>query len=105
MLLVVDLGLLALLAVYGLHRAHLVLVYLRKRDAALPRRLAMSPPLVTVQIPMYNEPRVAARILEEVAALEHPRERLRYAVIRGEPLEAVEVHGDVSPDAINQRRR
>jgi cellulose synthase/poly-beta-1,6-N-acetylglucosamine synthase-like glycosyltransferase len=82
MLLVVDLGLLALLAVYGLHRAHLVVVYLRKRGAAPPRRLATwPPPLVTVQIPMYNEPRVAARILEEVAALDHPRDRLQIQVL------------------------
>jgi cellulose synthase/poly-beta-1,6-N-acetylglucosamine synthase-like glycosyltransferase len=78
MLLVVDLGLLGLLAVYGLHRAQLVMVYLRKRAAAPRRRVAAwPPPLVTVQIPMYNEPRVAARILEEVAALDHPRECLQ----------------------------
>jgi len=98
MLLVVDLGLLAVLAIYGLHRAHLVLVYLRKRGATPPRRLAGSPaPFVTVQIPMYNEPRVAARILEEVAALEHPHDRLQ--------LQALDDSTDETPQIVAAKVR
>lgn len=98
MLLALDLGLLALLAVFGMHRAHLVMVYLKKRGVVPPRRLATwPPPLVTVQIPMYNEPRVAARILEEVAALDHPRDRLQ--------IQALDDSSDETPQIVAAKVR
>jgi len=38
-------------------------------------------PLVTVQLPLYNEPRVVERLLDAAAALDYPRERLRIQVL------------------------
>ncbi|MFL6291470.1 MAG: glycosyl transferase family 2, partial [Thermoanaerobaculia bacterium] len=54
---------LGVLAFYGLHRLALVLVYLRTRRR-MPPRPADPPewPVVTVQLPLYNEMYVAQRL-------------------------------------------
>ena len=38
-------------------------------------------PVVTVQLPLYNEYNVAARVIEAVAALDYPREKLEVQVL------------------------
>jgi cellulose synthase/poly-beta-1,6-N-acetylglucosamine synthase-like glycosyltransferase len=63
---------LAILAVYGVHRFHLV--RLRRRHAAT-RPAALEPeawPSLTVQLPLYNEPNVAARLLDAVSRFDYP---------------------------------
>jgi len=77
---------LSLLAMYGLHRSHLVITCIRHarklrtvKDDVAP--LANDTPLelvpyVTVQLPLYNEATVAARLLEHVSKLDYPREKL-----------------------------
>ena len=73
---------LGVLALYGLHRLALVAVYLRTRG-----RVAPSPadppqwPVVTVQLPLYNEMYVAQRLIEAVCRLEYPRDRLEIQVL------------------------
>ncbi len=83
---------LLLLAMYGLHRSHLVLTCLRHR-----RRLdelkrgqftsgecggeGQEPLHVTVQLPLYNEATVAARLLDHVARLDYPRTHLEIQVL------------------------
>jgi len=78
---------LLLLASYGLHRSHLVLTCLRLRkklqavrelppvasDAELPH--------VTVQLPLFNEATVAVRLLEHVARIDYPRDRLEIQLL------------------------
>jgi cellulose synthase/poly-beta-1,6-N-acetylglucosamine synthase-like glycosyltransferase len=61
---------LGMLAVYSLHRLHLV--RLRRRSPEPERLTAPHYPPLTVQLPLYNEPLVAARLLDAVAALEYP---------------------------------
>lgn len=63
---------LGLLAVYSVHRLHLV--RLRRRCAEPPRLTADRFPKLAVQLPLYNEPRVAARLIEAVKQLEYPGE-------------------------------
>ncbi|MEM9174603.1 MAG: glycosyltransferase [Myxococcota bacterium] len=76
-------ALLAMLSLFGLHR--LVLVFLRSRGASsrpVPKREEpASWPRVTVQIPLYNEPAVARRCIEAVAALDYPVDRLEIQVL------------------------
>ena len=86
-------GVLLALSMYGLHRSHLVVTVLRNQrklralrenmesiDAgAIHGRLDL--PHVTVQLPLYNEATVATRLLDHVAALEWPRERLEIQVL------------------------
>ncbi len=61
---------LSVLAVYSLHRFYLV--RLRRRSPEPPRVTASVFPPLTVQLPLYNEPNVAARLLDAVAAIEYP---------------------------------
>src|SRR5215207_1448850 len=73
---------LTVLAFYGLHRFVLIVGYLRTR-----RKGAVRPPdpaewpVVTVQLPLYNEMYVAARLIDAVCALDYPRDRLEIQVL------------------------
>jgi cellulose synthase/poly-beta-1,6-N-acetylglucosamine synthase-like glycosyltransferase len=73
---------LGVLALYGLHRLVLVSVWWRTR-----RRAPSAPPppavwpRVTVQLPLYNEVYVAERLIDAVAALDYPRDRLEIQVL------------------------
>ncbi|UCG34146.1 MAG: glycosyltransferase [Phycisphaerales bacterium] len=73
---------LGVLCVYGLHRYSLVWLYYRHRSRE-PRLTSCfrELPTVTVQLPMYNEPAVARRIIEAAAALDYPRDRLEIQVL------------------------
>ncbi|MEZ5963273.1 MAG: glycosyltransferase [Planctomycetota bacterium] len=73
------------LAVFGLHRGFLVWLHLRTRRRRADGPAATPPdvelPRVTVQLPLYNEPAVAARLLRAVAALDYPRTRFDVQVL------------------------
>lgn len=82
---------LLLLAMYGLHRSHLVLTCLRLR-AKLRNMHAATPPIaenadpqslphVTIQLPLYNEATVVGRLLSETARMAYPRNRLEIQVL------------------------
>jgi cellulose synthase/poly-beta-1,6-N-acetylglucosamine synthase-like glycosyltransferase/cytochrome c553 len=58
----------------ALHRRH-------RRDPQPPLLLPEPLPLVTVQLPLYNERYVARRLLEAVGAFDYPRERLEIQVL------------------------
>ncbi|HEX4952175.1 MAG TPA: glycosyltransferase [Thermoanaerobaculia bacterium] len=84
--------LLGVLAFYGFHRLILAVVYLRTRQGEvtappLPREW----PLVTVQLPLYNEMYVAKRLIQAVAALDYPRNRLEIQVLDDSTDETLEV--------------
>lgn len=54
----------------------------RRTDAPPPPRPFAGPlPVVTVQVPLFNERFVAARVLRAVAALDYPRDRLEVQVL------------------------
>jgi cellulose synthase/poly-beta-1,6-N-acetylglucosamine synthase-like glycosyltransferase len=84
---------LLVLAMYGLHRSHLVLTVLRHRRKARDLEKGIPAlsvagigerdelPYVTIQLPLYNEATVAVRLLEHVAAIEWPRSRLEIQVL------------------------
>jgi cellulose synthase/poly-beta-1,6-N-acetylglucosamine synthase-like glycosyltransferase len=73
---------LIVLAVYGWHRYYLVYIYMRHRDRAPRPGPALSPqPVVTIQLPLYNEMYVADRLITSVAAIDYPRELLEIQVL------------------------
>jgi cellulose synthase/poly-beta-1,6-N-acetylglucosamine synthase-like glycosyltransferase len=79
-LLVAYLGVLGLLAGAGAHR--LWLLHLLRRPA--PRRLRSLPadlPRVTVQLPVYNERHVIARLIDAACSLDWPWDRLEVQVL------------------------
>ena len=73
---------LGILFVYGLHRLLLVALYYRSRS----RLARMSPrpdewPMVTVQLPLFNEQYVANRLIDAVCGFDYPRDRLEIQVL------------------------
>ena len=82
---------LLMLASYGLHRSHLVLTCLRYgkklralREGAPRLPLETDPndlPHVTIQLPIYNEATVVARLLEQTAKMAYPRSKLEIQVL------------------------
>src|SRR3954467_3158630 len=73
---------LIILAVYGWHRYYLVYLYMRHRDREPKPGPALNPlPLVTIQLPLYNEMYVADRLIEAVCAIDYPRELLEIQVL------------------------
>ena len=69
------------LAIYGLHVLILVVEYWRHRHDRIPVTELASLPSVTVQLPMYNEPAVAERVIDAIAELDWPRDRLQIQVL------------------------
>ncbi len=73
---------LAILGVYGFHRAHLLWLYWRHhRKEVAPATEWDELPKVTVQLPMFNERYVAERLLEGVAKLDYPKDKLEIQVL------------------------
>ena len=73
---------LIILAVYGWHRYYVVYLYKKNRGKGpKPGPLVDPPPIVTIQLPLYNETYVADRLIEAVCRLEYPRDRLEIQVL------------------------
>ena len=72
---------LALLAVYGAHRLWLLLGFRwsGRADALGPAEAPL--PSLTVQLPLYNERTVAARLLRAAGALDYPADRFELQVL------------------------
>ena len=62
------------LAIYGWHRYYLVYLYMRNRDKEPRQGPPLDPlPVVTIQLPLYNEMYVAERLIDAVCAIDYPR--------------------------------
>lgn len=82
---------LLVLAMYGLHRSHLVLTCLRYakklralREGVPSLSVDVDPatlPHVTIQLPLFNEATVVARLLETTAKMVYPRSKLEIQVL------------------------
>src|SRR5438105_6979759 len=73
---------LSLLAVYGAHRAFLVRLYYRHRgNDPRPAGSLERLPVVTVQLPLYNEVYVVERLVDAVVALDYPKELLEVQIL------------------------
>jgi hypothetical protein len=88
----------ALLAAYALHRLHLVIAFWRTRGAgpaplesAPPESAPLDEPMVTVQLPIYNERFVVERLIDAVVALDWPRDRLEVQVLDDSSDDTVEL--------------
>ena len=75
------------LGLYGLHRSHLVMLYLRHKKRVPLLRAGRSVkegetlPTVTIQLPLYNEATVVARLLQAVAKMDYPRDKFEVQVL------------------------
>lgn len=69
------------LALYGVHRLFLVGAFWRTRHRPAPPEDPAEWPVVTVQLPIWNERYVAERLIEAVCRLDYPRDRLEIQVL------------------------
>jgi cellulose synthase/poly-beta-1,6-N-acetylglucosamine synthase-like glycosyltransferase len=82
----------SILGLYGFHRGHLLYLYWRhKNETPKPPQLFAELPRVTVQLPMYNEMYVAERLLDGVASIDYPRDRLEIQVLDDSTDETTEI--------------
>ena len=67
---------------YGLHRYFIVYLFLKNRRR-VPQPLSHFEqlPIITVQLPLFNEIYVVERLLKSVSELDYPRERLQIQVL------------------------
>src|SRR6187431_317419 len=73
---------LLILAVYGWHRYYLVYQYMRhKHEQPVPKASFEQLPVVTIQLPLYNEMYVVDRLVDAVCKIEYPRELLEIQVL------------------------
>jgi len=73
---------LVILAAYGWHRYYLVYIYMRHRhETPVPRARFERLPVVTIQLPFYNELYVAERLIDSVCRIDYPRDRLEIQVL------------------------
>jgi cellulose synthase/poly-beta-1,6-N-acetylglucosamine synthase-like glycosyltransferase len=82
-LLIPYFGILFVLSIYGLHRYETMRRYRKYRKNLLrqaPQQFKQLP-RVTIQLPLYNERFVVARLLEEVSKIDYPRELLQIQVL------------------------
>ncbi|MGA8598801.1 MAG: glycosyltransferase [Bryobacteraceae bacterium] len=82
-LLIPYFGILVILSIYGLHRYETMRLYLKHRKKLLtePATRFATLPRVTIQLPLYNERFVVARLLEEVCKIDYPRHLLQIQVL------------------------
>ena len=85
---------LGFLAIYGAHRLSLVVLYWRNRNREPNPERTFSPeelPVVTVQLPMFNEQNVAVRLIDACARIEYPKDLLEIQVLDDSTDETVEI--------------
>jgi cellulose synthase/poly-beta-1,6-N-acetylglucosamine synthase-like glycosyltransferase len=79
--LVVYVAILTALFVYGVNFVYLTIVALRTQDRRPESCVPATWPIVTVQLPIYNEVYVAQRLIDDVARMDYPADRLEIQVL------------------------
>lgn len=73
---------LLLLCIYGAHRYQLVYLYHKYKSKQPVTPVDVSElPIVTIQVPIYNEQYVLKRLLDSLSQLDYPRDRLEIQVL------------------------
>ncbi|MEY4484360.1 MAG: hypothetical protein RL693_1812 [Verrucomicrobiota bacterium] len=70
------------LSIFGAHRLRILWLYGKHRkDTPQPMGLFTELPVVTVQLPVFNEVLVVNQLLDAVSKLEYPREKLQIQIL------------------------
>lgn len=73
---------LAFILGYNLLQLNLLFHYTRKKKPASPPPLEENGlPFVTIQLPLFNEPYVAERLVDNIVAIEYPRDRFEVQIL------------------------
>src|SRR5438309_3326081 len=82
LILVLYFFVLIILAVYGWHRYYLVYLYMKHRNRGPVAGRPLDPaPIITIQLPLYNEMYVADRLIDAVCRIDYPRSLLEIQVL------------------------
>lgn len=85
---------LTILGIYGAHRSHLLMLYLKHRKNT-PEPLRKFDegelPTVTIQLPMFNEMYVVDRLLDGITAIDYPKEKVQIQVLDDSTDETVQI--------------
>lgn len=85
-------GVLLVLTFFGFHRLFLVvLYYLSKKNVPQPEGTLADLPVVTIQLPIFNELYVVERLIDAVCALDYPKDRLEIQVLDDSTDETLEI--------------
>lgn len=77
---------------FGIHGLVLLYYYRKTHNLKLPDvELAKNAPMVTVQLPMYNEMFVVERLIQSVCEIDYPTERLEIQVLDDSTDETVKI--------------
>src|SRR5438445_5144039 len=87
------------LSAYGIHRYFIIYLFLknRKREPVPAGRFEQLP-VVTVQLPIFNEVYVVERLLRSVSELDYPRDRLQIQVLDDSTDEPREIIADCAAE-------
>lgn len=70
------------LALFGTHRLLMVILYLRKKhQRPFASGEFQEPPKVCIQIPIFNEWKIAERVIKQVSLLDYPKDKLEIQVL------------------------
>jgi cellulose synthase/poly-beta-1,6-N-acetylglucosamine synthase-like glycosyltransferase len=70
------------LSAYGIHRYFIIYLFLKHRDKPmLPKSAFAELPVVTIQLPVFNEMYVVQRLLKSVSELDYPKDKLQIQVL------------------------
>ena len=82
LILVAYFFILSILAVYGWHRYFLVFQYMKHKDRVPgPPPPVTEWPVVTIQLPIFNEMYVVDRLIDAVTSLDYPKDKLEIQVL------------------------
>ena len=72
---------LLLLCAYAVHQGALLFIYLLRGRSSQTYQPAAECPAVTIQIPLFNERYVAARVIAAAAAQDYPKDKLQIQIL------------------------
>src|SRR5256884_2124562 len=87
------------LSAYGVHRYFIIYLFLKNRKhASVPAGQFEKLPVVTVQLPIFNEVYVVERLLRAVSKLDYPRDRLQIQVLDDSTDDTREITADCAAE-------
>jgi cellulose synthase/poly-beta-1,6-N-acetylglucosamine synthase-like glycosyltransferase len=87
---------LTILFLFGSHGFVMVYYYFKNRDRMPERKATLDElPMVTIQLPLYNELYVVERLVDSVCAMDYPKDRLEIQVLDDSTDETVALVADI----------
>ncbi|MEZ4685917.1 MAG: glycosyltransferase [Bacteroidia bacterium] len=84
-------GNLSLILIYCLAQLYLAILYLVKKKRPVKTALPETLPIITVQLPIFNEKYVIERLIRAVCAFDYPKEKLEIQVLDDSTDETVDI--------------